>query len=136
MTEIEKKKTELNTLCEEIARMVPSKTLKDTATSQFKEFLVKLKANKVRDTEIDAIVQSYNYFNQLMKIVGEDPVTKSVSKTESKEETTQTKSETATAVAIATETATKESKMDDSNDVDLVELLLNLSEESEPKVII
>jgi hypothetical protein len=69
-------KSELTSLCDEIARMIPSYNLKDTATSQFKEFIDKLRVNKIKEPEIKAIVQAYNYFNQLMGSVGDMEDTK------------------------------------------------------------
>ena len=61
---------ELTRLCDEISRLIPSDSLNtNTATSQFKEFLTKLKDNHVKPQEINAIIKAYNYFNLLICLI-------------------------------------------------------------------
>jgi acyl-CoA reductase-like NAD-dependent aldehyde dehydrogenase len=75
-------KDDLMKLCDEISQLIPSYNIKDTATSQFKEFIELLK-KKVSAEEIKAIVQSYNYFNKLMSEI--NPDTSARTKDEDKE---------------------------------------------------
>ena len=130
-------KSELTKLCDEIARMIPSYELKDTATTQFKEFISKLHENKVNEQEIKYIIQAYNYFNQLMGVVVEDTphekennetkiLNESVTGSEPVNKSTTSQTDT-TASASATTTATATTS-EDTDDADMIEMLLNLAE--------
>jgi hypothetical protein len=128
---------ELTRLCDEISRLIPSDSLNaNTATSQFKEFLTKLKDNHVKPQEINAIIKAYNYFNLLMGVTGDD-----VAKAEQKKEdmkavsketepTAETKSETKAETKAETKTGSEPSESEES---DMIQLLMHLSDESESK---
>jgi len=134
---------ELTRLCDEIARMIPSETMRDTATSQFKEFIDKMRVNGVKPQEIKNIIKAYNYFNGLMGVTGDDATStetkKSDSQVASKEERAETKTESkdtmteSKADSKETMTDSKDTNKDESEESDMVELLLHLSDESEPK---
>lgn len=124
----EKEREQLITLCDEIAQMVPSHTLRDSSTEQFKQFIELLK-KKVRPQEIDAIIKAYHYFNTLMG--------------EIKPDTNETKDSQVTkvpevsvpvpvpvSVSVPAEVAAQVSVADSTSETEeIIELLLNLSQE-------
>jgi hypothetical protein len=74
---------ELDTLCQTIKAMIPSKEVKDDSTDQFKTFLKTLEEKKIDPREIECIQRSYNYFNHILGVLNVARPTRTVSRKES-----------------------------------------------------
>jgi len=132
-------KEQLTTLCDEIARMIPSPTLRDTSTTQFKEFIESLK-KKVKQQEIDAIVKAYHYFNTLMGEIKPDTSPKTNEDTKVPEmNKTPIEPVPAAPAASAASAASLPVVLASSNDTseseEIVELLLHLSDVTPSTVV-
>jgi len=125
----EKEREQLITLCDEIARMVPSHTLRDSSTEQFKEFIELLK-KKVNPQEINAIIKAYHYFNTLMGDI--KPYSSADTSTKTNEETKDSKETKALVVPVPVAPVASLPVTPEPNDTreseEIVELLLHLSE--------
>ena len=130
---------QLTTLCDEISRMIPSHTLRDTSTTQFTEF-IELLQKKVKPQEIDAIIKAYNYFNTLMGDIKPDTSNKTNEETKDLQETKSpvgpvTQVGQLEQVAPVASLSVTSDPNDTSESEEIVELLLHLSDVSTSLVV-
>jgi len=123
-------------LCQEIASMVPSHKLPDTATPQFTQFIKDLR-EKVKEHEINSIIRAYNYFNYLMGIgqevddtSGSNDLNDSNDSNDSIEDGAVSKKKRRSNEPNETKSEPKDEPPDTESE-DLIQLLLNLTEENE-----
>jgi len=57
---------ELNELCKEIKRLIPSNRKENDVTKEFENFIMSLESSKIDPYEIKCIFRAYNYFNFIL----------------------------------------------------------------------